>query len=208
MNFFLFNFSILYFFVVVFVKFVMLEKEIYYFMFNMLNMEQQFKGFLRYMLYVQYFSIFYEDFVYECNQRIVVLYGVGKARDDVKYVVKKISKEVLKMFSKKNCVDIISGEFGRVKKRKEKDVSDFLLNVSMNFESVFEGIFNKFQKLFFYDQYFVIVQCRNLVLDEIKNFIICNFFYFFLVENVLYLFDLMEYFLNIYGLLDFFVQVQ
>lgn len=175
---------------------------------NMLNMEQQPKGPSRHMLYAQHFPIPYEDSVHECNQRTVVLYGVGKARDDAKHVVKKISKEVLKMFSKKNCVDIISGELGRVKKRKEKDASDSLSNVSMNFESVFEGIFNKFQKLSFHDQHFVTAQCRNLVLDEIKNFTACSSFYLPLVENVSYLFDLMEYSLNIYGLLDFSVQVQ
>ncbi|XP_034328936.1 mediator of RNA polymerase II transcription subunit 12-like protein isoform X5 [Magallana gigas] len=189
------------------VKSVMSEKETHHPMSNMLNMEQQPKGPSRHMLYAQHFPIPYEDSVHECNQRTVVLYGVGKARDDAKHVVKKISKEVLKMFSKKNCVDIISGELGRVKKRKEKDASDSLSNVSMNFESVFEGIFNKFQKLSFHDQHFVTAQCRNLVLDEIKNFTTCNSFYLPLVENVSYLFDLMEYSLNIYGLLDFSVQL-
>lgn len=190
------------------VKSVISEKETHHPNPNALNSEQQPKGPSRHMLFAQHFPIPYEDSVHECNQRTVVLYGVGKARDDAKHVVKKISKEVLKMFSKKNCVDVLSGELCRVKKRKEKDSNDFTSNISMNFESVFDGIFNKFQKLSFHDQHFVTAQCRNLVLDEIKNFTALSLTYLPLVENVSYLFDLMEYSLNIYGLLDFSVQVQ
>nr|XP_022287518.1 mediator of RNA polymerase II transcription subunit 12-like protein isoform X2 [Crassostrea virginica] len=189
------------------VKSVISEKETHHPNPNALNSEQQPKGPSRHMLFAQHFPIPYEDSVHECNQRTVVLYGVGKARDDAKHVVKKISKEVLKMFSKKNCVDVLSGELCRVKKRKEKDSNDFASNISMNFESVFDGIFNKFQKLSFHDQHFVTAQCRNLVLDEIKNFTALSLTYLPLVENVSYLFDLMEYSLNIYGLLDFSVQL-
>ncbi|XP_062609383.1 mediator of RNA polymerase II transcription subunit 12-like protein isoform X4 [Saccostrea cucullata] len=189
------------------VKSVMSEKEPHHTNPALPSSDQQQKGPSRHMLYAQHFPIPYEDSIHECNQRMIVLYGVGKARDDAKHVVKKISKEVLKMFSKKNCVDIISGELGRVKKRKEKDANDSLSNVSMNFENVFEGIFNKFQKLSYHDQHFVTAQCRNVVLEEISNFTAGSSLYLPLVENVSYLFDLMEYSLNIYGLLDFSVQL-
>ncbi|XP_056005371.1 mediator of RNA polymerase II transcription subunit 12-like protein isoform X2 [Ostrea edulis] len=189
------------------VKSVMSEKEPHHAIPTLPNSDQQQKGPSRHMLYAQHFPIPDDDSIHECNQRIAVLYGVGKARDDAKHVVKKISKEVLKMFSKKNCVDISSGELGRVKKRKEKEAIDSMSNVSTNFENVFEGIFNKFQKLSYHDQHAVTAQCKNLVLEEIRNFTACSSFYLPLVENVSYLFDLMEYSLNIHGLLDFSVQL-
>lgn len=66
-----------------------------------------------------------EDYtVHECNQRMVVLYGVGKAREEARHSLKKTSKEIVKLFSKRNCIDVLSGDLGRVKKKKEKEAKD------------------------------------------------------------------------------------
>jgi hypothetical protein len=46
---------------------------------------------------------------------MTVLYGVGKARDEARHIVKKVTKETVKLFSKKNCIDVGSGDLGNNK---------------------------------------------------------------------------------------------
>ncbi|XP_069105326.1 mediator of RNA polymerase II transcription subunit 12-like protein isoform X3 [Argopecten irradians] len=168
---------------------------------------QQPKGPSRHMIYAQHFPI-PKDAVHECNQRGIVMYGVGKARDDARHYVKKISKETLKLFSKKNCVDTGSGDLGKVKKRKEKEPGDAsLAGVVTNFDQIFEGIFGKYQKLSYFDQHAVTAQCTDAVCEQINSFTMGNSSYLPLVDNISYLFDLMEYSLNIYGLLEFSVKL-
>lgn len=165
------------------------------------------KGPSRHMIYAQHFPL-PRDAFHECNQRGIVLYGFGKGRDDAKHFVKKISKETLKLFSKKNCIDASSGDLGKFKKKKEKDGSDSLTStVNTNVDQVFEGIFMRFQKLSYFDQHAVTSQCTETVLELINSFTSNNSTYLPLVDNISFLFDLMEYSLNIYGLLEFAVKV-
>ncbi|GFR92708.1 mediator of RNA polymerase II transcription subunit 12-like protein, partial [Elysia marginata] len=85
---------------------------------------QQPKGPSRHMIYATHFPIPQDDCsVHEINQRMIVLYGVGKARDEARHMFKKISKEIVKLFSKRNCVDVTSGDLGKVKKKKEKEAN-------------------------------------------------------------------------------------
>lgn len=42
-------------------------------------------------------------------QRYVLLYGVGKARDEARATVKKLTKEICKLFSKRCSIDIAEG---------------------------------------------------------------------------------------------------
>lgn len=157
------------------------------------------KGPSRHLQYATHFPIPQDDASYhECNQRMVVLYGVGKTRDDAKHVSKKITKEILKLFSKKNCIDISSGAIGKEKKKKDKD-TDPATNL--------EATFNKFQKLSYYDQHAVTSQCAATVLEQINTFMTATPGYLPLVDNVSYLFDLMEYSLNINGVIEFCIQV-
>lgn len=85
---------------------------------------QQPKGPSRHMVYATHFPIPQDDCsVHEINQRMIVLYGVGKARDEARHMFKKISKEIVKLFSKRNCIDVTSGDLGKVKKKKEKEAT-------------------------------------------------------------------------------------
>ena len=56
-------------------------------------------------------------------------------RDEARHVLKKMYKEIMKLFGKKNCHDINDG--GKTKKKKEKEADPATNN---------EAIFNKFQK--------------------------------------------------------------
>lgn len=47
-------------------------------------------------------------------QRYVLLYGVGKARDEARAAVKKLTKEICKLFSKKCSIDIAEGRMHSV----------------------------------------------------------------------------------------------
>ena len=58
---------------------------------------------------------------HEYNQRLIVLYGVGKAREEARHSLKKTTKEIVKLFSKRNCIDVTSGDVGKVKKKKDKE---------------------------------------------------------------------------------------
>ena len=76
--------------------------------------QQQSKRPVRHLQYATHLPIPQDDLSsHECNQRMVVLYGVGKARDEARHVVKKINKEIMKLFSKKNSIDISSGDIGK-----------------------------------------------------------------------------------------------
>lgn len=157
------------------------------------------KGPSRHMLFATHFPIPQEEMsAHECNQRMIVLYGVGKARDEARHIVKKIGKEILKLFSKRNCIDTSSGDLGKPKKKKEKDGGE-TTNMDM--------ILHKFQKLSYHDQHTVTWQCATSVIDQISSFGAGNSSYLPLVDNISNLMDLLEFAHNINGLLEFSIQV-
>lgn len=157
----------------------------------------------RHLLYTLHFPIPQdEDSSHECNQRMVVLYGVGKARDDARHFIKKMTKELLKMFSKKNCVDVSSGDLGKARRKKERERDSDLSTTNL-----MESTLHKFQKLSYFDQHYVISHCAQTVLEQILAFNSGNSNYLPLVDNISYLFDLMENALYISSLLEFAVQV-
>lgn len=52
------------------------------------------------------FSVFQdESSSHECNQRTILLYGVGKERDEAKHQLKKITKDILKILNKKSTTE-------------------------------------------------------------------------------------------------------
>lgn len=155
----------------------------------------------RHLVYVTHFPIPQDDLCsHECNQRMILLYGVGKARDEARHVMKKITKEVMKLFSKKNSLDISSGDIGKQRRKKEKDALDAS---AVNFEA----IFHKFQKLSYYDQHALTSVVTNSIVESFSAFAGGNSMYLPLIENISFLLDLMEYCLNINGLLDFLMMV-
>ncbi|XP_013408892.1 mediator of RNA polymerase II transcription subunit 12-like protein [Lingula anatina] len=154
----------------------------------------------RHMQYATHFPIPQDDSCYhECNQRMIVLYGVGKARDEARHVCKKVSKEIMKLFSKKNSIDISSGDIGKTKKKKEKGEKDVG-------DPNYEGTFTRFQKLSYYDQHAVTSSCATQVLEQFSSFSSGNSTYLPLVENISFLFDLMEHCHNINSLIEFCIQ--
>ena len=48
--------------------------------------------------------------LHDCNQRHVLLYGVGRIRDEARHTIKKMTKEICKLFSKKFSIDVAEGK--------------------------------------------------------------------------------------------------
>lgn len=133
-----------------------------------------------------------EGLSHDCNQRFILLFGVGKSRDEARHAVKKVVKEILKLFSKKTCMDIADG--AKVKKNAKDGFN-------------FEAAVGRFQCLSYFDQHVVTQQCASTVIEMLIAFATGNSNYLPLVEYIAFLFELMEIALNIYGLIEFTIQV-
>lgn len=150
-------------------------------------------GACRHYLYTMHFPLSQDDASqHDCNQRYVLLYGVGKERDERKHSVKKMSKEICKLFSKKFSIDVAEG--GKVKKHSRNEFN-------------FEATLNKCQSMCYFDQHFVTWQCAVTVQEMLNSFANGNSNYLPVAEHVAFLFDLMEVALNIYGVIDMCIQI-
>ncbi|XP_008193999.1 mediator of RNA polymerase II transcription subunit 12 isoform X1 [Tribolium castaneum] len=148
----------------------------------------------RHLLYTTHFPLYQDDpfSQHDCNQRHVLLYGVGKVRDEARHTVKKMSKEICKLFSKKFSIDVAEG--GKVKKHSRNEFN-------------FEATTQKCQSLSYFDQHLVTWQCSVTVIEMLNSFATGNSNYLPVQEHVAFLFDLMELALNIYGLIDVCIQI-
>ncbi|KAH3870445.1 hypothetical protein DPMN_033632 [Dreissena polymorpha] len=164
---------------------------------------QEPKGPSRHMQYTSHLPLPQDELSsHECNQRLVVLFGVGKARDAARHIVKKVSREILRLFSRKNCIDVSSGDLGKNKKKRDKYEPS-----SVSLAANLEVLFSKFHKLSYYDQHMVMWQCTNAVSEQIASFTGGNCTYLPQVEYISYLFDLMEHYVDVNNLLESSVQV-
>lgn len=147
----------------------------------------------RHLLYTTHFPLSQDDLFsqHDSNQRHVLLYGVGKIRDEARHTVKKMSKEICKLFSKKFSIDVVEG--GKVKKQRN--------------EFNFEATTQKCQSLSYFDQHLVTWQCSVTVIEMLNSFGTGNSNYLPVQEHVAFLFDLMELALNIYGLIEVCIQI-
>lgn len=148
----------------------------------------------RHLLYSLHFPLPQDEFfVHECNQRHILLYGVGKGKDEARHSVKKVTKEILKLFNRKSSMDI--NDSGKVKKHVIKE--------GFNFESAI----SKFQSLSIFDQQVVTNSCASAVLEMLNGVVSGTANHLPLIESVAFLFDLMEIALNVYGLAEFILQM-
>lgn len=148
----------------------------------------------RHLLYATHFPLPLDEETtsHDCNQRHVLLYGFGKMRDDARHTIKRISKDICKLFSKKFSIDIAEG--GKVKKHSRNEFN-------------FEATTARVQNLSYFDQHVVTWQCSLNVLEAINAFATGNSNYLPVQEHVAFLFDLMELALNVNTLLDVCIQI-
>ncbi|KAL9908703.1 mediator complex subunit kohtalo isoform 2-T2 [Glossina fuscipes fuscipes] len=145
----------------------------------------------RHYIYTKHFPIPQDDpttsYSSESNQRYILLFGVGKERDEKKHAVKKMSKEICKLFTKKFSIDVAEG--GKVKKHSRNEFN-------------FEATTSKCQNMAYFDQHVVTSQCAATVLEQLNAFALGSNNYLPVQEHVAFLFDLMEMALNIHSLLE------
>lgn len=96
-----------------------------------------------------------ENYQHEINQRHILLYGCGRARDEARHMVKKVSKELGKMFSKKFCFDVSDGS--RVKKQSKNEIN-------------FEQLQTRFAALPYFDQHAVTSSAGQSALEMLASF--------------------------------------
>ncbi|KFM81956.1 Mediator of RNA polymerase II transcription subunit 12, partial [Stegodyphus mimosarum] len=147
----------------------------------------------RHLLYTTHFPLPQDEAAsHDCNQRHILLFGVGKVRDEARHTIKKMVKEIMKLFSKKTCMDI--ADSAKVKKNAKDGFN-------------FEAVVSKFQSLSYFDQHVVTTICATSVIEMLSAFAMGNSNYLPLVEYIAFLFELMEIALNIHGLIEFTIQL-
>ncbi|KAM3835504.1 LOW QUALITY PROTEIN: mediator of RNA polymerase II transcription subunit 12-like protein [Vipera latastei] len=152
---------------------------------------------LRHLQYATHFPIpLDESSSHEYNQRMILLYGVGKEREEARHQLKKITRDILKILNKKSTSEMSGGEEGpKVRKNKQEAFPTL------------ETVFTKLQQLSYFDQHQVTSQISNNVLEQITSFASGTSYHLPLAHHIEFIFDLMEPALNINGLIDFAVQL-
>ena len=153
----------------------------------------------RHWQYVYHFPLPQEDSVatnHDANQRHVLLYGVGKGKDEVSRYVKKLLREIIKLFSKsKYAMDVSDG--GKVKKHSKSEFN-------------FTHILSQTKALSYHDQLSVNHICGQAVIEMLTAFahsVGPNVNYLPVPEYISFLFDLAGMSLNIQGILEWCLQI-
>uniref|UniRef100_A0A8C9LA42 Mediator complex subunit 12L n=1 Tax=Pavo cristatus TaxID=9049 RepID=A0A8C9LA42_PAVCR len=152
---------------------------------------------LRHLQYATHFPIpLDESSSHECNQRMILLYGVGKERDEARHQLKKITKDILKILNKKSTTETGVGDEGQKARKNKQEAFPTL-----------ETVFTKLQQLSYFDQHQVTSQISSNVLEQITSFASGTSYHLPLAHHIQLIFDLMEPALNINGLIDFAIQL-
>uniref|UniRef100_A0A8C0IB45 Mediator complex subunit 12L n=1 Tax=Bubo bubo TaxID=30461 RepID=A0A8C0IB45_BUBBB len=152
---------------------------------------------LRHLQYATHFPIpLDESSSHECNQRMILLYGVGKERDEARHQLKKITKDILKILNKKSTTEMGVGDEGQKARKTKQEAFPTL-----------ETVFTKLQQLSYFDQHQVTSQISSNVLEQITSFASGTSYHLPLAHHIQLIFDLMEPALNINGLIDFAIQL-
>ncbi|NWV85032.1 MD12L protein, partial [Dasyornis broadbenti] len=160
---------------------------------------------LRHLQYATHFPIpLDESSSHECNQRMILLYGVGRERDEARHQLKKITKDILKILNKKSTTEM--GEITFYICLVEDDGQKARKTKPEAFPTL-ETVFTKLRQLSYFDQHQVTSQISSNVLEQITSFASGTSYHLPLAHHIQLIFDLMEPALNISGLIDFAIQL-
>lgn len=135
------------------------------------------------------------------------MYGVGKAREESRHAVKKVSKEICRLFHKKLAIDVqtegtnlaggVGAFVGSSKSRKHSSRLEFNFELSMQ----------RFLALSYFDRHAVAAQAASTCMEMISSFTVGGAAYLPILEHISFLFDLFEVSLSISGLIDLCLQL-
>lgn len=129
---------------------------------------------------------------HDINQRHVLLYGSWRGKDEMSRQCKKITKEILKLFSKRFSIDVNEG--GKIKKHHKS-------------EFIFGDVVTRFQDLSYFDQHVVTNKCGQAVIEMLQGFHSGTSVHLPVMEYISFLFDLAGQAYNIQSLLDWCFQI-
>ncbi|XP_071949352.1 mediator of RNA polymerase II transcription subunit 12-like protein isoform X1 [Antedon mediterranea] len=147
----------------------------------------------RHLQYATHFPIPQAEMaLHDSNQRMVLLYGFGKGRDDARKQIKRIQKELMRI----------------VMNKKESDKLDSKAK-KMKYESIYVplSLFTKFSQLSYFDQHMLTQTCVLAMTEQLANVNQGIGSTLPSIEHISFIFDLMESALNIHGLLEFAIQL-
>ncbi len=161
----------------------------------------------RHVQYVYHFPLAAADAcTHEVNQRHVLLYGAAPggsgassgagagtgASADPAREVKKLCKDIMKLFGKKMSIDVSDG--GKVNRKTT--------SFRHGADALFDGVVHRFQRLSYFDQHAVTHQCGQAVVDMLTAFAAGNDKYLPVAEHISFLMDLAGLALNIQEVID------
>ncbi len=134
-----------------------------------------------------------ESYSHELNQRHVILYGCAANGDGTSASkdVKKLCKEIMKLFGKKMSIDVSDG--AKVSRRGGAGGG----GRHGTTDSLLDGIVNRFRKLSYFDQHSVTRQCGQAVVEMLSSFAAAGDKYLPVAEYVSFIMDLAGLALNI-----------
>uniref|UniRef100_H2YRP4 Mediator complex subunit Med12 domain-containing protein n=1 Tax=Ciona savignyi TaxID=51511 RepID=H2YRP4_CIOSA len=150
----------------------------------------------RHVQYLMHFPIPFQDdgITQEWNQRLMVLYGAGRVKTDVKRAVRKVTRHLTKLMQCRRSIDdgfdSTSTAGGVTPGRKAKKS-----NRSSHLE-----VLSRYRLLSYFDQHMATSTAAKALLTAIKNYIAGRSSQLPRLEVVQLLFDLMEDALNVGGL--------
>ncbi|XP_022102013.1 mediator of RNA polymerase II transcription subunit 12-like protein isoform X2 [Acanthaster planci] len=150
----------------------------------------------RHLMYATHFPLPQDEMsAHECNQRLVLLYGFGKARDEARHTARRIQRETLRALgSKKETTPGKSDSKAKHIKSEGQPVS-------------FEHVLERYRTLSYFDQHAVTAACASHVLEQVQSCTQGSLDNLPSVEQITLVFELMENALNIHALLEFSVQL-
>uniref|UniRef100_A0A5S6QG82 Med12 domain-containing protein n=1 Tax=Trichuris muris TaxID=70415 RepID=A0A5S6QG82_TRIMR len=130
-----------------------------------------------------------EQYRHDCNQRQLLIFGLTADRDCRRHVLKKITKELNKLWCKKASV-----EFSQVAPPRIKKVFD---SESLCLLS------RKMQNLVFFDQHAVTDSCCDTCIEHLSDFACGYTNYLPTVENLDFFLSLLEESCNFFSMIEF-----
>ncbi|XP_039264438.2 mediator of RNA polymerase II transcription subunit 12-like isoform X1 [Styela clava] len=172
----------------------------------------------RHVQFLMHFPISFEDdeSIHESNQRLMVLYGAGRQRNEVKKAVKKITKYVCKLVQKRSITSPAENSFcipstkvpsvGGSKKSKNRTTNDLSLSSSSNSQSP-DMLLKRFRCLSYFDQHYITTQASKAILTSFSDYVSERSQNLPLMNSITLVLNLMEEALNFGGIVQLAVQI-
>lgn len=149
----------------------------------------------RHLLYAKHFPLPQEEIsAHETNQRLLLLYGYGKARKEVRSYVRCVKKDILQILADERLESSRRGDGQPQEKRIKLDHGQ-------------ERSIMKLKQLPYFDQHILTTAAAKNILERVQSCTRSGRESLPTLEQIICLLDLLEDALNISGLLEFIVKL-